>query len=191
MSSIPIFVLRDFYDHESVKNPTPSSSAQRSIPSQYSPLHQVPPKAKQIVRAKPSTSEQKQLECSTASRNNRLSYKSTIPSNPPPPLYFFLGPNLGAPISLPRSLIPKTFSIAARIFWSGAADPRSKSATILCVVLHLVARSFCVIFGSIFCLCWEMASPTSFPTVLGLTISSLRSTLVRCWPSMPGLDAYE
>ncbi len=34
-----------------------------------------------------------------------------------------------------------------------------------------------------------MTSPTSLPTVVGLTISSLRSTLVRCWPSTAGLEA--
>jgi len=79
----------------------------------------------------------------------------------------------------------------ARIFWSGAAVPRSKSATMDCVVLHLVARSFCVILGSIFWRCSEMTAPTSLPIVVGLTMSSERSTLVRCWPSTPGLEACE
>lgn len=86
-------------------------------------------------------------------------------------------------MSLPRSLTFNTRSIEARIFWSGAAAPLSKSATMDCVVLHLVARSFCVIFGSIFCRDEEMTSPTAFPTVLGLMISSDLSTLVRRWPS--------
>lgn len=60
----------------------------------------------------------------------------------------------------------------------------------LCVVLHLVARSFCVILGSIFCRCSLMTDPTSLPIVFGLTMSSLRSTLVRCCPSTPGLEDY-
>lgn len=100
------------------------------------------------------------------------------------PPYFF-GPNLGAPIFAPLSLIPSTLSMAPRIFWSGAADPRSKSAMMDAVVLHFVARSFWVILGSIFWRWSEITLPTSLPTVLGLTISSLRSTLVRRWPSPP------
>ena len=105
-------------------------------------------------------------------------------------IYFFLGPNRGAPISLPLNLMPKTLSIDANTFWSGTAVPRSKSATIVGVVLHLVARSFCVSLGSISCLRFEMALPTTFPTVFGLTISSDRSTLVRCCPSTPDLVAF-
>lgn len=93
--------------------------------------------------------------------------------------------NLGAPTSLPRSLTLRTRSMALRTFWSGAALPRSKSATTPWVVLHLVARSFCVILGSIFCRALEMASPTTLPIVLGLMMSSERSTLVRRWPSPP------
>jgi hypothetical protein len=105
-------------------------------------------------------------------------------------VYFFFGPNLGAPISLPLNLMPRTLSMLARIFWSGAAVPLSKSATMLAVVLHLVARSFWVILGSIFWRRSEMTAPTSLPTVVGLTISSERSTLVRCWPSTPGFEAW-
>lgn len=82
-------------------------------------------------------------------------------------------------MSLPLSLTLRTRSIAARTFWSGAAEPRSNSATTVWVVLHLVARSFWVILGSIFWRVWEMASPTSLPTVLGLMMSSERSTFVR------------
>jgi hypothetical protein len=93
--------------------------------------------------------------------------------------------NLGWPMSLPRSLTLSTRSMALRIFWSGVALPRSKSATTDCVVLHLVARSFWVILGSIFCRAPEMQSPTVLPMVLGLMMSSERSTLVRRWPSPP------
>lgn len=73
----------------------------------------------------------------------------------------------------------------ARTFWSGVAVPRSKSAITEGVVLHFVARSFCVILGSIFCRVWLITSPTSLPTVFGLMMSSLRSTFVRRWPSGP------
>ena len=60
------------------------------------------------------------------------------------------------------------------------------------VVLHFVARSFCVIvvplsFFAAARAAW-MASPTFVPIVFGLTMSSERSTLVRCWPSIAGLD---
>ena len=103
--------------------------------------------------------------------------------------HFFFGGNLGFPISLPRNLTPSTLSMLDSTFWSGVAVPRSKSATMLCVVLHRVARSFCVIFGSIFCRHSEITAPTSLPTVVGLTMSSDRSTLVRCCPSTPGREA--
>jgi hypothetical protein len=102
--------------------------------------------------------------------------------------HFFFA-NLGAPISDPRSLMLSTLSMAPRTFWSGVAVPRSKSATTEAVVLHRVARSFCVILGSTFWRACAMASPTCLPTVLGLTMSSERSTLVRRWPSTPGLEA--
>jgi hypothetical protein len=81
--------------------------------------------------------------------------------------------------------------MAESTFWSGAAVPRSKSATMVGVVLHLAASSFCVSF-----LGWKalrasmMAWPTSLPTVLGLMMSSDRSTFVRRWPSTPDLTAY-
>ncbi len=100
-------------------------------------------------------------------------------------LYFPLDLNLGSPMPWPRSLTLRTRSMALRTFWSGTAVPRSNSATTPAVVLHRVARSFCVIFGSIFCRAALMASPTTLPTVFGLMMSSLRSTFVRCWPSGP------
>jgi hypothetical protein len=101
-------------------------------------------------------------------------------------LYHFFGGNLGSPIPVPLSLTPRTLSIAPSTFWSGAAVPLSKSCTIVTVVLHLVARSFCVIFGWISFRRFTIACPTSRPMVLGLTISSERSTLVRCCPSTDG-----
>lgn len=101
-------------------------------------------------------------------------------------LLYFFGANRGSPIPLPLSFIPSTLSIAPSTFWSGGAVPRSKSCMIETVVLHLVARSFCVILGVISFLRLIMACPTSSPTVLGLMISSLRSTFVRCCPSTEG-----
>ena len=71
-----------------------------------------------------------------------------------------------------------------RTFWSGLAVPRSKSATMAGVVLQRVARSFWVILGSAAWRALEMAAPTSLPTVLGLMMSSERSTFVRRWPSV-------
>jgi hypothetical protein len=103
------------------------------------------------------------------------------------PHYHFFGGNFGSPIPLPLSLIPSTLSMAPRTFWSGAAVPLSKSWTTVTVVLHFVARSFCVILGWISFRRLTIACPTSKPTVLGFTISSERSTLVRCWPSTDDL----
>lgn len=60
------------------------------------------------------------------------------------PIYFFLG-NFSEPMSEPRSLMFSTRSMDPRTFWSGAAVPRSKSWTMVMVVLHLVASSFWVI----------------------------------------------
>lgn len=61
--------------------------------------------------------------------------------------------------------------------------PRSKSAMIVGVLLHFVARSFCVMVVPLSFLAseraLEMAWPTAMPMVLGLTMSSERSTLVR------------
>jgi len=72
-------------------------------------------------------------------------------------------------------------------FWSGVALPRSKSAMTVGVVLHFVARSFCVMVPPLSFLlserALEMAWPTTMPTVLGLMMSSERSTFVRRWPS--------
>ena len=99
---------------------------------------------------------------------------------------YFFGGNLGSPIPLPLSLTPSTLSIAPSTFWSGAAVPLSKSCTIVTVVLHFVARSFCVIFGWISFRRLTIACPTSRPMVFGFTISSERSTLVRCCPSTEG-----
>lgn len=77
--------------------------------------------------------------------------------------------------------------MAERTFWSGAAVPRSKSATMVGVVLHLVARSFWVrALGWKSARALAMTLPTSLPIVLGLTMSSDRSTFVRRWPSTPG-----
>lgn len=53
---------------------------------------------------------------SIKSPHQTLNSDSHIQPNAPCYIYFFLGPNLGAPISLPRSLIPNAFSIAARTF---------------------------------------------------------------------------
>ena len=86
-------------------------------------------------------------------------------------------------MSDPLSLMPSTLSMALMTFWSGGAVPRSKSWTMVTVVLHFVARSFCVHLGSISLRRLMIAWPTTEPTVLGLMISSLRSTFVRCWPS--------
>jgi hypothetical protein len=104
-------------------------------------------------------------------------------------VYFFFG-NFGSPILSPRRMTLSTLSIVPSSFWSGAAVPRSMSATTVGVVLHLVARSFCVMVLPLSFLAFDravlMASPTFPPTVLGLTMSSDRSTLVRCWPSTAG-----
>ena len=99
--------------------------------------------------------------------------------------YFALPLNLGSPMPWPRNLTLRTRSMALSTFWSGTAVPRSNSATTPVDVLHFVARSFCVILGSIFCRAALIASPTTLPTVFGLMMSSLRSTFVRCWPSGP------
>lgn len=88
-------------------------------------------------------------------------------------------------MSLPLSLTLRTLSRLPRTFWSGVAVPRSKSAMTVGVVLHLVASSFCVRVGVCALRAALMASATLGPTVLGLTMSSLRSTLVRRWPSPP------
>ena len=75
-----------------------------------------------------------------------------------------------------------------RSFWSGVAVPRSKSAMIVGVLLHFVAKSFCVMVVPLSFLAseraLEMAWPITVPTVLGLMMSSERSTLVRRWPSV-------
>lgn len=60
-------------------------------------------------------------------------------------VYFFFLANFSFPISAPRSLTLRTRSIFERTFWSGVAEPRSKSCTTATVVLHFVASSFCVI----------------------------------------------
>lgn len=101
------------------------------------------------------------------------------------PIFYFLFGNLGWPMPVPRSFTFRTLSMAPSTFWSGAASPRSKLATMVGVVLHFVARSFWVILGSTFCLAAEMTLPTCLPTVLGLMMSSERSTFVRRWPSLP------
>ena len=96
-------------------------------------------------------------QCFTSSLNQRcplfLVRLFLFLSIPPPSdtaVYFlaasFLG-NLGWPMSLPRSLTLSTRSRLPRTFWSGVAVPRSKSATTVGVVLHLVASSFCVMVG--------------------------------------------
>lgn len=102
---------------------------------------------------------------------------------------YFFGPNLGAPMLAPLNLMPRTRSMLASTFWSGVAVPFSNCWTMEAVVLHFVAKSFWVIFGSIFWRWAEMALPTTLPMVFGLTISSERSTLVKCCPSTPGLEA--
>jgi hypothetical protein len=68
--------------------------------------------------------------------------------------------------------------------WSGVPSPLSYWAMMLSLVLHLAARSFWVIFGTISFLRFTMAGPTLGSRVLGLTMSLSRSTLVRCWPSV-------
>lgn len=88
-------------------------------------------------------------------------------------------------MSDPLSLTLSTLSMALRTFWSGLAVPRSKSPMTAGVVLQRVARSFCVILGSTAWRALEMAAPTSLPMVLGLMMSSERSTFVRRWPSVP------
>jgi len=102
------------------------------------------------------------------------------------PQFFF--PNFGCPILSPRSTTLSTLSIVPSSFWSGVAEPRSKSAMTVGVVLHLVASSFCVIVLPLSFLTSPrallMAWPTAMPTVLGLMMSSERSTLVRRWPSV-------
>lgn len=109
------------------------------------------------------------------------------------PRIYFLA-NFSCPILSPRRMTFSTRSMVLNSFWSGAAVPRSISAITVGVVLHLVARSFCVIVLPLSFLAFDravfIASPTLVPIVLGLTISSLRSTFVRCWPSTEGPD-YE
>lgn len=101
-----------------------------------------------------------------------------------PFIYFFLGPRRGAPMLAPRSLTLSTLSMLPRIFWSGVAVPRSKVATVADVSPIFLPSSAWVMVGSNFWRACSMAFPTSFPTVLGLTMSSERSTLVRRWPSL-------
>jgi hypothetical protein len=122
-----------------------------------------------------------------SSPNNRYPWALIPPTLTKDAHYDFFGGNFGSPIPVPLSLIPSTLSMAPSTFWSGAAVPLSKSWTTVTVVLHFVARSFCVIFGSISLRRFTIACPTSRPTVLGFTISSERSTLVRCCPSTDGL----
>lgn len=127
--------------------------------------------------------------CSEASRTALITPLRPLPHMPTNEQhrqpYFF--PNLASPIFSPLSTTFSTLSMAPSTFWSGAAVPLSKSATIVGVVLHFVARSFCVMVVPLsffaFARAALMASPTRVPTVLGLTMSSLRSTFVRCWPS--------
>lgn len=111
-----------------------------------------------------------------------------IPLPPSPPCnskekieqIYFLGANRGLPISssLPRSLMLRMRSMAARTFWSGGARPCSICWTMAAVVLHFLASSSCFIVGSHRCRASLMALPTASPTVFGLMISSDRSTLV-------------
>lgn len=103
---------------------------------------------------------------------------------PPLAASFFLG-NLSWPISWPLSLTFKTRSMAERSFWSGMASPFSYDDMTLAVVLQRVARSFCDNFGSVAPRRWAMICPTLRSTVFGFTMSSARSTLVRCLPSVP------
>ena len=102
---------------------------------------------------------------------------------------FFLPNTFGSPTFFPRRCTLSTLSRSPRIFSLGAAPPRSKSASTVGVWLILAARSRCVIGAPLSFLAsaraFLMASPTAVPTVLGLTMSSDRSTLVRCWPSAP------
>lgn len=159
-----------------LKSPKAKLSIHPSIISIMKIHSSTPSPSTRPLQAKPSAQRLPPQACQSQSPRAHQSLHYTP---------YFFGPNLGAPIFAPLSLMPSTLSIDDRIFWSGVADPRSKSATIEAVVLHLVARSFCVIFGSIFWRWSEITLPTSLPTVLGLTISSLRSTLVRRWPSPP------
>lgn len=104
-----------------------------------------------------------------------------------PFVYFFLGPRRGAPMLAPRSLTLSTLSIFERMVWSGVAVPRSYVATVADVSPIFLPSSAWVMVGSNFWRACSIALPTSFPTVLGLIMSSERSTLVRRWPSLPPL----
>ena len=141
-------------------------------------------------------------------RENPAPFSSVVPKRPLKPesasatnmpfssivLHVFFFGNLTSPILSPLSTTLRTLSIVPSSFWSGAAVPRSKSATIVGVVLHLVARSFWVMVVPLSFFAspraFLMASPTRVPTVLGLIISSDRSTFVRCCPSTAGFVAW-
>lgn len=123
-----------------------------------------------------------------SNKKNPRSRTSARPQSFFAPAHFFLLGNLGCPILSPRRMTLSTRSMLPSSFWSGVAVPRSKSAMMVGVLLHFVARSFCVMVVPLSFLAseraLEMAWPITVPTVLGLMMSSERSTLVRRWPSV-------
>ena len=105
-------------------------------------------------------------------------------------VYFFLGPNMGAPMLVPVSLTFAAFWILLTKSMAGQSAPaRSRAVMYFTSTEALAARSFCVMvvpfaFFMFARAVWS-ALATSSVTFFVATMSSDRSTLVRCWPSLP------
>lgn len=114
---------------------------------------------------------------------------------PRPSFYFFFGPNMGAPILVPVSLTLAAFWILFTKSMAGQSAPgRSRAVMNFTSTDALAARSFWVMvppfaFFMLARACWR-ALATSSGTFLVATMSSDRSTLVRCWPSPPFCAAW-